>query len=130
MQADSDVDALVERQLAVPLGQTALKDAWTLNRINHACELSEKPIAHQLEDAAVMLLDLRLEQLLAMRPQAFECALLVLLHEPAIADYIGSYDGRELALHSNSNLSDNDETAARQCYAKRPTKASPVRVRS
>src|SRR5215813_3604440 len=68
MHADPDVDALDDWQLAVPLGHAALEGGRTLHRINQACELSEKAISHQLEDAAVALLDLRLEQLLAMRP--------------------------------------------------------------
>ena len=49
-----------------------------------------------------MLLDLRFEQLLAMCPQALERADLVLLHEPAVPDHVGSHDGGELALHSGT----------------------------
>src|SRR5215467_4127189 len=102
MQADSDVDALVDRQPAVPLGHAALERGCTLHRIDHACELGQEAISHQLEDASVTLLDLRLEQLPAMRPQALERAHLILLHEPAVAGHVGSHDGGELAIHNST----------------------------
>jgi hypothetical protein len=37
-----------------------------------------------------------------MCPQALERARFVLLHEPAVADYVGSHNGGELALHSST----------------------------
>jgi hypothetical protein len=41
----------------------------------------------------VVLDDLGLEQLLAMRPQAVECPRLIRLHETAVAHDIGGEDG-------------------------------------
>jgi hypothetical protein len=65
-----------------------------------------------------------------MRPQALECTRLVLLHEPAVANHIGSHNGCKLALHSNSTRAKTIKPFALQCYAKRQTKASPVRFKS
>src|SRR5215468_9637248 len=59
VQADSDVDALVDWKRAVPLGHAALEDGGALHGIHYARELSEKAVSHQLKDATVMLRDLR-----------------------------------------------------------------------
>ena len=51
---------------------------------------------------AVVLLDFRLEQLLAVCPQTFERTRFVLLHEPAVTDHVGGKNGRKLAFHGTS----------------------------
>jgi hypothetical protein len=102
MQADSDVDALVDWHLAVPLGHAALEVGRALHRIHYARELGEKAVSYKLEDAAAMLRDFRLEKLLAMCPQALEGARFILLHEPAVPDHIGGQDGGELAVHNST----------------------------
>jgi hypothetical protein len=47
----------------------------------------------------VVLFDLRLEELFAVRPEARERPRLIRLHEAAIADYVGRENRRKLALH-------------------------------
>jgi hypothetical protein len=66
MQSDSDVDAPADWQLVVPLCHAPLQDGSALHCINHIRELCEKAISREFEDAAVMLLDLLLEQLFAV----------------------------------------------------------------
>src|SRR5712692_6951811 len=53
--------------------------------------------AVELDDAAVMLLDLGIDQRPAMPPQLRERAFLVDAHQPAVPDHIGRQDGGELA---------------------------------
>ena len=84
----------------VALGQAALEDDGAFDRIDDAAELRQQAVAHQLEDAAVMLVDLRLEQLLAVRAQPLERPGLILLHEPAVADHVGGEDRGEPAFHA------------------------------
>ena len=57
------------------------------------------PVAHQLEDAAVVPGDFRLEQFLAPGTQPLECARLVALHERRVADDVGGKNGGKLAVH-------------------------------
>src|SRR5262249_42594222 len=59
-----------------------------------------------LDDAAAVLPDLQIDQLTAVRLEAFECAFLVRSHQPRIACHIGGNDRGETAfdglLHSLS----------------------------
>jgi hypothetical protein len=62
-----------------------------------ASELDQRAVACQLDDAAAMLGDLGLDDLLA---QCFEPGVragLVLAHEPTVADHVGGEDRGELA---------------------------------
>src|SRR5262245_13036860 len=67
-QVDShaNIDVAVRRDRPVPLGHAALQDDGALDGIDDAGKLGQQAIAHQLEDVAVVLLDLWLKQLLAM----------------------------------------------------------------
>jgi hypothetical protein len=47
-----------------------------------------------------MLLYLWLEQLLTVSPQALERICLIVLHEPAVTDYIGGQYGSKATFHS------------------------------
>ena len=87
----------VFRQDRVALGQAALQGHGAFDRIDDARELRQQPVAHQLEDAAVALLDLRLEQLLAAGFQALEGSRLVLLHQSRVADDVGGEDRRKFS---------------------------------
>jgi hypothetical protein len=58
------------------------------NRIDHAVERDEKPIAGRLYDTAMAFLDLWISQLAPENLQARQCAFLISPHEPAISGYI------------------------------------------
>ena len=85
--------------VSVTLRHAFLEDDSTLNRIDDAAELGQKAVAHQLEDAAIVLFDLRLEQFLAVRAQAREGACLILLHKAAVPDHVRGEDCCEPAFH-------------------------------
>ena len=52
------------------------------DRVDDAGELAERAVAHELDDAAAVLGDERLDQLLPVRLQSGERAGLVALHKP------------------------------------------------
>ncbi len=95
---DAQVDATILGKTRIALSHSALHDRRALDCLDDASELCEQSVAHQLEDAALMLGNLRLDQLFAIRAQAFESPRLILFHEPAIADHIGGQDGSKAAL--------------------------------
>ncbi len=65
------------------------------HRVDDAGELDQGAVAHELDDAAPVLGDERLDQLLAVGLEARERALLVALHQPAVADHVRRQDGGE-----------------------------------
>jgi hypothetical protein len=86
VDANAHVDTLAVGEAVVSLGHAALQDDGAFNGVDDAAELGQQSVAHQLEDAAVMLLDLRFEQLFAVSAQAFERGRFVLLDQAAVAD--------------------------------------------
>jgi hypothetical protein len=99
IDAHARVDALVFGEAIVAPGHGALERDRAFHHIDDTAELGQQPVAHQLEDAAVMLLDLRLEQFLAVHPEPLERAGLVRLHEPAVAGDVGGKDSGEATFH-------------------------------
>ena len=63
-------------------------------------ELDQRAVAHQLDDAAAVLGDQRLDELLAQRLQARDRAGLVGPHEPAVADHVRGQNRRQLPFHA------------------------------
>ena len=83
----------------VAFSQAALQRHGAFDRVHDAAEFGQQPIAHQLEDVAVVAGNLGLEQFLASSAKALERAGLVAFHQGGIADDIGSENGGELAVH-------------------------------
>ena len=92
VDADADLDALFRFDPGIAFRHAALHGHRAFDRIDHAAEFGEKPIAHELEDAAVMLLDLGLEEFFAVGPQPVECSRFVLLHKRRVADDVSRED--------------------------------------
>ena len=69
----------------VALGQAALQRHCTFDGIDDAAEFGQQPIAHQLEDTAVVTSNFGFEQFLASRTKALERTTLVALHQSRIA---------------------------------------------
>src|SRR5207247_1929051 len=63
INSDPDVDALIFRYSHIAFCHASLDRYCAFDRIHHARELGEYAVTHELEDAAMMLLDLRLEDL-------------------------------------------------------------------
>jgi hypothetical protein len=90
---DAKIDAAVIGKALVALCHLPLQYDRALQSVGDTGELGQQAIAHQLEDMAMVSLDLRLEQFLAMYPQTFERTRFVQLHEPAVTDYVGGENG-------------------------------------
>src|SRR5271157_4021495 len=67
------------------------------HRIDDAREFHQETVAGSLDDAALVLGDLRIEELVAQRFEAFEGAFLVRPHQPRMAGDIGGQDRGEAA---------------------------------
>ena len=75
--------------LGVALGHRALHFDRATHRIDDAGEFNQHAVAGGLDDAAAVLLDLVIDQLMAHRFEAFERTFLVRPHQPRIAGNIG-----------------------------------------
>jgi len=92
VNADAQLDPLPPGQVVLALCHALLDGDGTTYGIDDTGELDQRPIAHQLDQAAVMLGDRRFQQLLAMRLEGGQGARLVSLHEAAVADHIRGQD--------------------------------------
>ena len=81
----------------VALGHRLLHLDRAAHRIDDAGELDQQAVAGGLDDAAVVLGDLRIDELAAQRFEAFERAFLVRPHQPRIPRHIGGEDRGETA---------------------------------
>jgi len=72
----------------------------TLDGIDDAGELDERPVAHEFDHATVEFLDRGVDQFATATLQSFERAYLVLAHEAAVANHIGSKYRGKPSLHT------------------------------
>ena len=100
VDADAERDALVLGQLALALGDAPLHLDRALHRLDHARELHERAVAHQLDDAAVQPGHERPDEVCLKGLQAGMRPRLVGRHEPAVADHVSGQDRRQPARHS------------------------------
>ena len=96
---DPDLDPLILGNGGVAFRQPALQRHGAFHGVHDAAEFGQQPVAHQLEDVAVVAGNLGLEQFLASGTKALERAGLVALHQGGIAHDIGSENGGKLAVH-------------------------------
>jgi len=99
---DPELDAPVGHLGGIALRHRPLHRDGTAHRIDDAAELDQHPIAGGLDDPAVMLGDLRIDELAAQRLEAFERALLILPHQPRIPRHIGGKYRGKTAFDANS----------------------------
>ena len=66
----------------VPLGHRLLHRDCAAHRIDDTGKFHQHPVAGGLDDAAVVLSDLRIEELAAQRFEAFERVFLIRPHQP------------------------------------------------
>ncbi len=71
---------LSARDTGVPLGHRLLHRDRTAHRIDDTGKLHQQAVAGGLDDAALVLGDLRIEKLMAQRLEAFERAFFVRSH--------------------------------------------------
>jgi hypothetical protein len=101
VDADAELDAVVRPGARVPLGHRLLNLNRAAQRTDHAAELDEQAVAGSLDETAVVLVDLRIDQVAAQRLEAFERALLVGLDQPRIPRHISGEDRRETAFDAS-----------------------------
>jgi hypothetical protein len=70
-------------------------------RVDYAGELDERSVAHQLDDAAVVVSDPGIDQLVPMPLDRGERTHLVRLHKARVSDHIGRQYRGKAALHGN-----------------------------
>jgi hypothetical protein len=102
MDANPEVDSSLRGLAVIASSHATLDRRGALDRIDHAAELDQQPVARQLENAAMMIGDDRLDQFFPMRTQPLKCAGLVATHQRAITGNIGNQNGGEPAFHARS----------------------------
>ena len=93
----TELDAPRLGDVSVSLGHRLLHLDRAAHRIDDAGELDQEPVAGGFDDAASVLLDLRIAQLAADRLHFSKRALLVVTHQPRISRHIGGEDSGEAA---------------------------------
>ena len=94
---DAEPDPALFGHVRLTVDHPALDLDRTPDRVDHAGEFREQAVAGVLYDPAAVLGDLRVYQLAEMRFEARVRPLLVLAHQPGIADYISGKDCGEAA---------------------------------
>ena len=100
MNANAEVDAAGIDHVIVALSHFGLDGNRAGYGVDYARKLDQRPVAHQFDDAPVIVGDLWIDQLLPVRLERSQSARLVPLHETAVANHVGSEDGRESAFHA------------------------------
>jgi hypothetical protein len=90
-------DATVCADASVPLRHRLLHCDGAAHCIDDARKFHQHPVAGGLDDAAVVLGDLRIDELMAQRFEAFEGAFLVRPHQPRVAGHLGGQNRGEAA---------------------------------
>jgi hypothetical protein len=86
-----------------PLGHRQLHRDRAAHRIDDAGKFHQHAVAGGLDDAALVLGDLRVEEVAAQRLEAFERAFFVRPHQPRIPRHIGGEDRGEAAGRGHSS---------------------------
>jgi hypothetical protein len=89
IDADAELDAPLFRHVGIAPAHAVLDLDGAPDRVGDALELDQHAVAGGLDDPAVVLGDGRIDQLDAVGTQARKRALLVGLHQPAVAHHVG-----------------------------------------
>ena len=98
VDANPEGDPLLFRCRGIALDRRPLHGERAGDGLDHARELDQEAVAGRLDETAMMLCDLGIDQFAAMRFEPRERAFLVLAHQPAVARVIGREDRRQPAL--------------------------------
>ena len=105
MNADAELDPALGRQAGVALDEAVLNLDGAAHGIDHAAELDKNAVAGSLDNAPAIRGDGGIDQIAAQPPEPRQGAILVRSREPAIADYIGDQDRRNLPGLAHSSAS-------------------------
>jgi len=96
--ADAELDSLVLAARVVVSRNIPVQRDGAGDGFDHALKLDKQPVAGGLDDASLVLGDLRVDYITAQRLEAPKGARLVSFHETAVSRDIRREDGREPAL--------------------------------
>ncbi len=96
--SDPQLDPLCLGNIGVPIRHRSLNVGRALDRIDDAGELDQHPIAHELDDAPMMLRDLGIDDFFSVGLELGKRSRFIGAHQPAVADDIGAEDGGESTL--------------------------------
>jgi len=94
---DPERNAFALGHIGIAVDHCALHLDGAAHSIDDAPEFHEHAVTGGLDDAAAVLLDLRIDEFAAMRLEAIERAFLVRSHQPRVARHIGGEDRGETA---------------------------------
>jgi hypothetical protein len=94
---------LSARDTGVPLGHRLLHLHCAAHRIDDAGKFHHQAVASGLDDAAVMLLDPRIEEFATQRFEAFDRPFLMRPRQPRIPRHIGGEDRNETTARGHSS---------------------------
>ena len=97
-----DADTELQTALRRHSRSDASANRWHTPPHRRHSETPPRAVAHEFDDAAPMCADQRLDDVLAKHLECGNRARLVLAHEAAVADDVGSKYGSEAALHAVS----------------------------
>jgi hypothetical protein len=97
IDADAKAQAALLGEIQIAVGHRPLDFAGAAHRVDNAREFRQHAVSGGLDDAAVMLPDLRLDPFTQMRLEAFVRAFLIRAHQARIAHHIGGEDRGETA---------------------------------
>ena len=105
IDANAEIHPAIRRHNGRAFGLDALDLHRAVQRLDHARELDQQPVAHGLDQSAAMLGNLWFENLAQIGPEIGTRSHLVGLAESAVADDVGDQDGGEPALHVSGRKS-------------------------
>ena len=93
---DAEHDPGVLGKVEVLLRDDPLNFDRACHGIDDAGELDQRPVAHELDDAAVVSIDQRFDEFAAKRLEPGKCARLVQAHQAAVPHHVGGEDSDQL----------------------------------
>jgi hypothetical protein len=107
VDADAEPDAPVFGLARLALRHAVLDRDRALDRVDGAGELDQGAVARELDHAAAVLIDQRLDEVLAVGPKPRMRRGFVLAHQPAVADHVRRKYGSQSAFNPRGH---------RQCF--------------
>jgi hypothetical protein len=95
---DPEHDPTLGRHLGLLRGDALLHRDGAGHGVDHRAELDDGTVTHELDEAALVLGQQRIDHLAAQRPDRSQRAGLVPLDERGVADHVGGHDCRQSPL--------------------------------
>ena len=99
IDANAKPNSLCFRDALIVVGHSPLDRGGALDGVDHACELNQRAVTHELDDTTMELFYRRIDQFPTAGLQPRQRAYLIPSHEAAVANHIGSQDCGKPSLH-------------------------------